>query len=202
MPDDLPFRDVLIAGLLVVFPIGLYHRIRSHATGESLDRRQEGWFILITLRLVGVAVFAALASFLFDPALMRWSSVALPRSVRWTGVGLFAIAAALMTWAMHTLGPNLTDTVVTRQEHTLVTHGPYRWVRHPFYDTAALLAVSLAMVTANWFVLLAGVLALALLVVRTRIEEDKLLDKFGGTYERYRERTGRFLPKRPVPPSP
>jgi protein-S-isoprenylcysteine O-methyltransferase Ste14 len=27
----------------------------------------------------------------------------------------------------------LTDTLVTRREHTLITHGPYRWVRHPFY---------------------------------------------------------------------
>ena len=46
-------------------------------------------------------------------------------------------ACGLLVWTFRCLGKNLTDTVVTRQEHTLVMQGPYRWVRHPFYDFAA-----------------------------------------------------------------
>jgi len=84
--------------------------------------------------------------------------------------------------------------VVTRRAHTLVTHGPYRWVRHPFYDCAALLIVATSLVASNWFLMMTGGFVLALLVVRTRTEEEKLLARFGDAYRSYRERTGRFLP--------
>jgi protein-S-isoprenylcysteine O-methyltransferase Ste14 len=35
----------------------------------------------------------------------------------------------------------------------------------------------------------------ALLILRTRIEERNLLARFGGDYQTYMERTGRFLPR-------
>ena len=50
MDHEQAFRLILIAGCVTVFPVGLYHRLRSQATGEKLDRRQEGLFILLTLR--------------------------------------------------------------------------------------------------------------------------------------------------------
>jgi len=100
----------------------------------------------------------------------------------------------LLLWTFHTLGPNLTDTVVTRKTHTLVTHGPYRWVRHPFYDCMLLFVTSAALMMANWFVLAGGVVTFALLAVRSRTEEQKLLDRFGEPYRAYRASTGRFIP--------
>lgn len=54
MNDDSVFRLVLVAGWLMLMPVLVYHRIRSQATGERLDRRQEAWFILLTLRPVGL----------------------------------------------------------------------------------------------------------------------------------------------------
>jgi hypothetical protein len=54
MNHDQTFRVVLIAGWLILLPIAIYHRIQSQATGEKLDRRQEGLFILLTLRPLGI----------------------------------------------------------------------------------------------------------------------------------------------------
>ena len=68
---------------------------------------------------------------------------------------LFAVPP-LLFWTFHSLGKNLTDTVVTRREHTLVTHGPYRWVRHPFYDVVLLWGLSMSLLTANWLMALLG----------------------------------------------
>ena len=51
MGDDQTFRIILALGMAAVLPFGIYHRVRSQATGETLDRRQEGLFILLTLRL-------------------------------------------------------------------------------------------------------------------------------------------------------
>ena len=48
MPGDAALRLVLIVVLLAMLPIGIYHRVKSQATREKLDRRQEGLFILAT----------------------------------------------------------------------------------------------------------------------------------------------------------
>ena len=195
MDNDQPFRIVLIVFFLTVFPIGLYHRIKSQATRETLDRRQEGMFILATLRPLGAAMWLGLIAWMINPAWMAWSHVLLPAWMRWTGVGLIAAGGALLVWTFRSLGRNITDTVVTRREHVMVSHGPYRWVRHPLYDSAALLIAAISLATANWFLLATGTAVLLLLVKRTRTEEANLVARFGASYQTYMARTGRFLPR-------
>jgi protein-S-isoprenylcysteine O-methyltransferase Ste14 len=195
MNQDEPYRTILIGLFFVLLPIGMYFRIKSQMTGESLDRRQEGLFILATLRPMGLALALGLIAFMIDPSSMAWSSLPLPGWLRSAGVGIWVLACGLVFWTFHTLGGNLTDTVVTRKRHTLITHGPYRFVRHPFYVFVALLTLASALVTANWFVLLAGVLLFSLMFVRTRTEEAKLIERFGDAYRSYMEQTGRFVPR-------
>ena len=105
------------------------------------------------------------------------------------------IAGGLLIWTLRSLGKNLTDTVVTRRAHTLVTSGPYRWVRHPFYDALALAVLANSLAAANWFLFLSGGLLFVLIIVRTRTEEEKLVARFGDAYRAYVEQTGRFLPR-------
>ncbi|HZO85279.1 MAG TPA: isoprenylcysteine carboxylmethyltransferase family protein [Verrucomicrobiae bacterium] len=194
MNDDRLFRLILLAGFVIFMPIGIYHRLKAR-TGEKLDRRQEGMFILVGLRLVGLAGMAGLIAYLIDPACMAWAAVPLPVWLRWTGVGLALIAGSLLVWMFRTLGRNLTDTVVTRKQHTLVTNGPYRWVRHPLYSSAALAIIGNSLIAANWFIFVAGCLVLLMLVIRTRKEEQNLIAKFGDDYRNYMQRTGRFVPR-------
>jgi protein-S-isoprenylcysteine O-methyltransferase Ste14 len=192
--DDQVFRVVILAAIVVVLPIGLYHRIRSQLSRERLDRRKEGWFILLTLRPVAAVGAVGGIAYLIDPAWMAWSSVPLPVWLRWIGVGLGAAAGLLLVWTMRSIGLNLTDTVVTRKAHTLVVHGPYRWVRHPLYVAAILTVVAFSLAAANWFVPIAGSLAFALLVVRVKTEEALLVARFGDQYRAYMARTNRFWP--------
>jgi len=194
MSDDQLFRLILLAGFVIFMPIGIYHRLKAR-TGEKLDRRQEGMFILVALRLAGLAGTAGLIAYLIDPAYMAWAAVPLPVWLRWTGVGLALITGSLLVWMFRTLGRNLTDTVVTRKQHTLVTTGPYRWVRHPMYASAALAIVGNSLVAANWYLFVVGCLALLLLVIRTRKEEQNLIARFGDDYRNYMQRTGRFVPR-------
>jgi protein-S-isoprenylcysteine O-methyltransferase Ste14 len=193
--DD-SLRWWLIAGICVWFPIVAYYRILAHRTREPLDRRQEGLFMLATLRPAGLAFFVSLFVYLVNPARMAWSAIVLPVSVRWSGVVLIALAIALLFWTLRTLGGNLTDTVVTRRAHTLVVKGPYRWVRHPFYDAVALLLLAFSLAAANWFMLLVGGLVFTLLAVRAPREEARLVARFGEDYRAYMARTNRFLPTR------
>jgi protein-S-isoprenylcysteine O-methyltransferase Ste14 len=194
MSEEQTLRAAVLLILLSVLPVGIHYRVRSQSTGEKLDRRQEGLFILTTLRPAGAASWAGLIAWMINPRWMAWSAVPLPGSLRWAGVGVLIGAGTLLIWTFRSLGSNLTDTVVTRQQHTLVTEGPYRWIRHPLYLCAALLTVAMSLVAANWFLAVTGVFAVGLLVIRTRIEEEHLIARFGDDYRSYMQRTGRFLP--------
>jgi protein-S-isoprenylcysteine O-methyltransferase Ste14 len=194
MSQDQTFRVLLILGALTTMPIMVYHRLRSR-TGEPLDRRAEGLLILLTLRPLGLAMMAGLAAFMISPPSMAWSSLSLPAWVRWTGVGTGVLSAGLLAWTLANLGRNLTDTVVTRREHSMVSSGPYRRVRHPFYDAVALGVLANGLTAANWFLLGTGGLVVVLLVARTRREEERLVRRFGDAYRTYMSRTGRFLPR-------
>ena len=195
MNHDQMFRVVLVVAFLAILPIGLYFRLRSQATHERLDRRQEGLFVLATLRPLGASFWLGLIAWMIDPGWLPWSAVSLPIQLRWTGVGMIVVATGLLVWTFRSLGRNLTDTVVTRQQHTLVVNGPYRWIRHPLYDSAALLMLASSLIAANWFFFAIGIAVFCLLVIRTRTEEEHLLARFGNSYRTYMDRTGRFLPR-------
>jgi protein-S-isoprenylcysteine O-methyltransferase Ste14 len=192
--SDHQARVVLLIGIIVVMPIGIYHRLRAR-TGEPLDRRQEGWPILLTLRPFAAAFAVGLFAYLIRPSSMAWASMHLPSWARWSGVAFGIAGAVLVTWTFHTLGGNLTDTVVTRQSATLVTRGPYRWVRHPFYVSFALGVIANTLITGSGYLAATGTAAFAAIVARTRIEERNLVARFGREYEEYMNHTGRFLPR-------
>lgn len=194
MSNDQTLQVAMLTVMAAVMPIAAFYRLRSF-TKEPLDRWQEGAVILFGLRLGGVPLFLGMLAWLINPDWMAWSSLPLPMWLRWIGIGMGVCAGLLLLWTFHNLGRNLTDTVVTRQGATLVTSGPYRYVRHPFYLTFALGMIGAALAMANWFILLAGLIPLAFLVVRTRIEEQKLVDRFGDEYRDYMRRVGRFVPR-------
>jgi len=194
MNHDEPFRTIAAILALVILPLMVYFRLKSR-TNERLDRRQEGMFVLLTLRPIGLTTIAAVVAYLTNPASMAWAAAPFPLWLRWVGVGEAIAAGLLIIWTMRTLGRNLTDTVVTRRNHTLVVNGPYRFVRHPFYVALALWMTAFSFMAANWFLLAGGLSVLALLVIRTDAEEARLVARFGDAYKEYMSRTGRFLPK-------
>ena len=77
MPNEQSFRALLLLSFALCLPIGVYHRVRS-ASGERLSRRDEGIFVMVTLRLFGLVAWAALAAYMIDPRSMAWSSLPLP----------------------------------------------------------------------------------------------------------------------------
>lgn len=186
---------LLVAALLVGgFSISAFWRRRAARAGERVSRRHEG-LIAIPLRLAGLAILGGLVVYLINPRWMAWSQIDLPASVRMLGAFFVALAILGCVWVFRHLGLNITDTVATRRKHTLVTTGPYRWVRHPLYLGGAVGFFGHSLLTASWFIAAAALAALGLLVLRTRIEEEKLIERFGDEYRRYADRTGQYLPR-------
>lgn len=192
MNDDVA-RWVLLIEFGMLAPIAVYHRYRAR-TGEPLDRQQEGWLLLISLRPLGVLFMLGILVYLWQPQWMDWSRLPLSESIRWLGVGLGCGAGVLLIWTFRALGHNLTDTVVARRAATLVTDGPYRWIRHPFYVAFGLIVLANSLVASNWFLLLTGMACFGLMVIRSGQEERNLVERFGTKYVEYSQVTGRFFP--------
>jgi protein-S-isoprenylcysteine O-methyltransferase Ste14 len=126
---------------------------------------------------------------------MMWASLSLPTWARWTGVAIGLLVVPSIYWVLTALGTNVSETVLTKPQHRLVTTGPYRWVRHPLYTVGIALFLSIALMAGNWFMLLWAVVALiAVRVVVIPREEAQLVARFGDEYRRYRTGTGSLLP--------
>ncbi|MFL7810386.1 MAG: isoprenylcysteine carboxylmethyltransferase family protein [Anaerolineae bacterium] len=134
--------------------------------------------------------------YLLLPGTLAWAAVPLPAAVRWAGAALGCAALVLFAWVHHALGANYFWLLQLREGHTLVTSGPYRWVRHPMYTAFIMLHIAVALLSANAFLGLTWLGGLALLLVgRVRREEVMLNEAFGEEYREYTARTGRFLPQ-------
>lgn len=195
MPSENPFRIALVLVIVLTMAVTVYHRLQAAKSGEKISHKDEGYLFAIVLRLAGLVLWISTFGYLIFPVFFQWAALPLPEWLRWIGVVMGALCSLLMYWTLSSLGKNLTDTVVTRTEAKLVTHGPYRWVRHPFYVTAALLMASVTVLTANWLIGVSSVAVLALMVLRTPKEEQMLIDRFGQQYRDYMAKTGRFIPK-------
>ena len=196
MGQENAFRWALLVVVVITMTIAGYYRIQARAAGGSVSRREEGLLLLAMRAVVGLSFWVAFVAYLVNPGSMAWSAFPAADWLRWAGVGFGLLVCVLLYWTLHHLGANLTDTVVTRAEATLVTGGPYRWVRHPFYVTSLLLVLSISIIMANWFIGLLGVFLFLFFVLRAPLEEQKLAERFGDEYRAYMQRTGRFWPRR------
>ena len=151
--------------------------------------------MFFSLPIAGFSFWIGMLVYLINPDCMQWAGLPLPSWLRWTGAGIGVFAVGLIYWTLTHLGRNLTNTVVVRSTATLVTTGPYCFVRHPFYVAGAIFLFGISLLTANRFLGLSGLLLILLLVLRTSTEEQKLIEKFGDQYRGYMASTGRFFPK-------
>jgi protein-S-isoprenylcysteine O-methyltransferase Ste14 len=190
-------RVSVIALLLTFVAVGASYRIRSQRPGESLDRTKEGWPMLVSVRALGLTTAGVTLGWLWKPEWFTWASYPIPVVARWMGIAGLAATVAWLIWMFHTLGRNLTDTVVTRRNAYFVDYGPYRFVRNPMYTGVLLLGISMGLALGTWLLPVAASLMFALLALRTRTEERYLIERFGDQYRNYMQRVGRFLPKLP-----
>src|SRR5688572_12043966 len=133
MKEESAFRSTAAALMVAAASISGYHRHRAERAGgdEISPIEEEGLPTAVALRTSGLALMLSVMAYVLNPRWMRWSSLEFPSWLRWSGAGLGAASLPLANWVFHTLGKNITPTVETREEHELVTGGPYRWVRHP-----------------------------------------------------------------------
>jgi protein-S-isoprenylcysteine O-methyltransferase Ste14 len=77
-----------------------------------------------------------------------------------------------------------------------VERGLYRYIRHPQYVALAIIGLGTSLYWSRFIVVIAFVSMLCIYVFLARVEERICLQKFGGPYREYMNRTGMFLPRR------
>jgi len=188
----------IVAAIILFTGIGIsvyFRRKADRDSGEKISRKVDGTAMMTVIKLGGLVLWLSPLMYLLNPFWMAWSKVGLPEWVRWLGVGMGLLCTGLIYWLFSSIGSGISPTSATRKQHTLVTSGPYRWVRHPLYTVGSSLFIAFGMIADNWFIAALGVIAFIGMAIRTPQEEANLIEKFGDEYREYMKRTGRFLPK-------
>ena len=115
-------------------------------------------------------------------------------TTRWLGIALYLIGGAIRLWPVFVLGHRFSGLVAIQQDHTLVTNGIYRVIRHPSYLGLLLNSLGWVLAFRSGVGVLLVVTLIPLVVERIRAEEALLLVQFGDDYDAYRRRTSRLLP--------
>lgn len=150
-----------------------------------MNERQRLWIgsglVLLQFGLLGALVVMAW------PAVER---LAIPLPAWITG----AAGVALALWAFMANRPgNFNIHPRPRVGGTLITTGPYGWIRHPMYTAFLLGAWALADTAAKEWAWLAWWVLALVLWLKSQLEERWMLAQHPG-YAHYREQTRRFVP--------
>jgi protein-S-isoprenylcysteine O-methyltransferase Ste14 len=127
---------------------------------------------------------------------LDFAHVSFPPALRWMGA-LLAFGGVVMVWWTHrTLGRHWSGILELRENHRLISSGPYRHIRHPMYTGFFMMPIGMALVTANLLVALLQIgVTIAMYLARVADEEAMMIDRFGDEYRTYIRQTGRLLPR-------
>lgn len=187
---------IILPILIIGFAAHRGYYVRKHGDEKNtLKKREDGPASKIA-GVLGLIGFVAVIIYSIQPAWLSWATLPFPLWVRWAGIGITLLGFALLQWSQNTLGKNWSDTPRMIKEQSLVTSGPYRFIRHPIYTAFLLILGSTLFISANWFVGLAWI-GMTLIEVASRIgfEENLMLEYFGDQYREYMKKTGRLLPR-------
>jgi protein-S-isoprenylcysteine O-methyltransferase Ste14 len=188
---------IILPVLIIAFAAHRGYYVKNHSQPEdvTLKKRQEGIATKVS-GVLGLIGFISVIAFVINPNWLAFASLSFPVWLRWVGIALALAGFALLQWAQVTLGKSWSDTPRMMKEQTLITSGPYQFIRHPIYTAFVLILGSALLISANWLIGLAW-LGMTVLEVASRVgfEESLMLEYFGDQYREYMKKTGRLLPR-------
>jgi protein-S-isoprenylcysteine O-methyltransferase Ste14 len=148
------------------------------------------WTFLLVVAFVAAGINLAFRAAHLPAAVIGggWAPVAAGAALALAGIGF-------RVWAILTLGRFFKFVVVIQEGHQVVTRGPYRLIRHPSYTGGLVALLGIGLTLASWLSILAATLVpLAAILVRIRVEENRLIAALGQDYRDYAARTRRLIP--------
>jgi len=200
MTLDLTMRIIFLLSWIVFGGIRIYYGRHSPWSKQSRSERFES--IRKDGLAGGILLFVLFYSFFFfaflyliDFPLIDWSYFPFLPEIRIAGTIFGLLSFPYIHWAHKTLGTAFTATIEAQESSTLITGGPYAWVRHPIYSSHTLFNFGMVLVSANLIILAYLIVGMPFTYGRMRKEEENLIREYGKEYEEYMKRTGRIFPK-------
>jgi len=187
------FETIYLIGFVLATVIRTYYG-RQFKRKEIVHSQTENPIVFVGMALWGIALVAPLIV-IFSNGLAV-ADYEITTSLRIIGASVFTVSLWLL-WRSHAdLATNFSPSLFIQKNHTLVSTGIYRKIRHPMYLSFLMWAIGQSMLIANWVAGPLGLLAFLLIYLfRVEREEQQLLNQFGAEYAQYQKRTGRLLPK-------
>jgi protein-S-isoprenylcysteine O-methyltransferase Ste14 len=112
----------------------------------------------------------------------------------WLGAAATLGGLMFAVWARVHLGRNWSRSVTIKQDHELITTGPYALVRHPIYTgiLTGLLGTAIAICQVRGFI--GFTLFFFAFWIKFRMEEQWMRSEFGETYASYAHHTAALVP--------
>ncbi len=110
------------------------------------------------------------------------------------GLTLFVVGLTIALVAQFTLRRFYSGTLVIREDHQLITHGIYRFARHPIYLGVLIAIMGLPVLATSLYGFLVLSLLIPIFLIRIRMEEELLTEEFGDAYRAYKETTRKLVP--------
>jgi protein-S-isoprenylcysteine O-methyltransferase Ste14 len=183
---------IILFCLFSIIRIEYYRRARK--AGYRTVIVESRWYSVWLSIFICYEVFTFFIYILF-PEMLVWATIPLPVALRIVGICLGFMALLWFLWIHRYLGSNLSVRLQIKDSQTLITGGPYRWIRHPMYTAFYLLHLATFLLTANWFIGVSWTVGLTIIIaLRVRREEAMMIHRFGEQYRLYMQQTGRFFP--------
>ena len=110
------------------------------------------------------------------------------------GLFVFAFGLSIAIVAVGTLKQFYSSTLITRENHRLITHGIYKIVRHPIYFGVLIAVMGPPVYAPSLFGFLVMLLLVPIFLLRIHMEEKMLTERFPDEYETYRASTRKLIP--------
>src|SRR5262245_24938289 len=134
-------------------------------TAKRAKRRQSIGSRVVQGSVITIAFWMLLGSALRVGPL-RWRIIGQSETAELVAIAFTVTGFGIAIWARLHLGGNWSGSVTVKQEHRLVTIGPYAWVRHPIYSGLSLAALGLAVLNGD----LRSLVGLGLMVLGWRLK--------------------------------
>jgi protein-S-isoprenylcysteine O-methyltransferase Ste14 len=183
---------VWVLGIVAWYVIRYPFERRAKRVRVISDRRSHSDIFGLACALLGLAVLPGFYVATGIPAGADY-----PARMWAVAVGTVIFCKALWVFrrSHKALGRHWSITLEIRQQHELVSGGPYAVIRHPMYTSFLLMGLAQAFLLSNWFAGAAGLIGFAVLFfLRVDREEHMMLEIFGPQYRAYMKRTKRLIP--------
>ncbi len=175
-------------------------RRKREANSRYYETNKPSFFDVLWIFVAGGLHYASLIVFVGAPDRIHFAQLPLVPVLIIPGCALMAAGLALLLWSHRAMGLAFSVSAAPTPGCSLVTSGPYAWVRHPIYLALVMKAVGGILATANLVVAAVSVIMLVGIAVRIPFEERKLRESFGAEWDAYASRTPALFPAGPLGP--